>query len=114
MRARVFGGAACVCVELPLLTRMRALLARGGCRRLEQSTPPLGAALPYGVATTHLKPLSQLTPTTHAPRPQPPTHTHHHARPGYAEVRRGRRLVVSFIMTAVNYEYCFYYMLYQV
>lgn len=35
-------------------------------------------------------------------------------RTGYAEVRRGRRLVVSFIMTAVNYEYCFYWYLYQV
>eukprot|EP00878_Enallax_costatus_P018606 GHUV01019596.1.p1 GENE.GHUV01019596.1~~GHUV01019596.1.p1 ORF type:complete len:681 (+),score=180.46 GHUV01019596.1:3034-5076(+) len=34
-------------------------------------------------------------------------------RTGYAEVRRGRRLVVSFIMTAVNYEYCFYWYLYQ-
>jgi Cu2+-containing amine oxidase len=29
-------------------------------------------------------------------------------------VRRGRRLVISFIMTAVNYEYCFYWYLYQV
>lgn len=29
-------------------------------------------------------------------------------------MRRGRRLVVSFIMTAVNYEYCFYWYLYQV
>jgi Cu2+-containing amine oxidase len=28
-------------------------------------------------------------------------------RTGYAEVRRARRLVVSMIMTAVNYEYCF-------
>eukprot|EP00879_Flechtneria_rotunda_P031038 GHRR01033863.1.p1 GENE.GHRR01033863.1~~GHRR01033863.1.p1 ORF type:complete len:139 (-),score=9.88 GHRR01033863.1:30-446(-) len=35
-------------------------------------------------------------------------------RTGYAEVRRGRRLVVSFIMTAVNYEYCFFWHLYQV
>jgi Copper amine oxidase, enzyme domain len=35
-------------------------------------------------------------------------------RTGYAEVRRGRRLVLSFIMTAVNYEYCFYWHLYQV
>eukprot|EP00879_Flechtneria_rotunda_P005364 GHRR01005651.1.p1 GENE.GHRR01005651.1~~GHRR01005651.1.p1 ORF type:complete len:562 (+),score=120.19 GHRR01005651.1:811-2496(+) len=34
-------------------------------------------------------------------------------RTGYAEVRRGRRLVVSFIMTAVNYEYCFFWHLYQ-
>eukprot|EP00877_Chromochloris_zofingiensis_P005949 jgi/Chrzof1/1607/Cz10g14120.t1 len=34
-------------------------------------------------------------------------------RTGYAEVRRGRRLVMSFIMTAVNYEYCFYWYLYQ-
>ncbi|WIA36385.1 hypothetical protein OEZ86_007700 [Tetradesmus obliquus] len=34
-------------------------------------------------------------------------------RTGYAEVRRGRRLVISFIMTAVNYEYCFYWLLYQ-
>ncbi|KAI8464298.1 MAG: copper amine oxidase [Monoraphidium minutum] len=34
-------------------------------------------------------------------------------RTGYAEVRRARRLVVSFIMTAVNYEYCFYWYLNQ-
>lgn len=34
-------------------------------------------------------------------------------RTGYAEVRRARRLVISFIMTAVNYEYCFYWYLNQ-
>ncbi|GBF99493.1 copper amine oxidase [Raphidocelis subcapitata] len=34
-------------------------------------------------------------------------------RTGYAEIRRARRLVVSFIMTAVNYEYCFYWYLQQ-
>lgn len=30
-------------------------------------------------------------------------------RTGESESRRARRLVVSFIMTAVNYEYCFYW-----
>lgn len=34
-------------------------------------------------------------------------------RTGEAEIRRARRLVVSFIMTAVNYEYCFYWYLGQ-
>lgn len=35
-------------------------------------------------------------------------------RTGYAETRRSRRLVISFVMTAVNYEYVFYWYLYQV
>lgn len=34
---------------------------------------------------------------------------HRVGRTGYSESRRARRLVVSFIMTAVNYEYCFYW-----
>jgi hypothetical protein len=49
-----------------------------------------------------------LTRPCFAPLPLSPHRT------GYAEVRRGRRLVISFIMTAVNYEYCFYWYLYQV
>ena len=35
-------------------------------------------------------------------------------RNGHAEVRRSRRLVLSFVATVVNYEYCFYWMFYQV
>ena len=34
-------------------------------------------------------------------------------RNGHAEVRRSRRLVLSFVATVVNYEYCFYWMFYQ-
>ena len=30
-------------------------------------------------------------------------------RNGHAEVRRSRRLVLSFVATVVNYEYCFYW-----
>jgi len=33
---------------------------------------------------------------------------------GHAEVRRSRRLVLSFISTVVNYEYAFYWYFYQV
>ena len=33
---------------------------------------------------------------------------------GHAEVRRSRRLVLSFISTVVNYEYVFYWYFYQV
>lgn len=39
---------------------------------------------------------------------------HMEYRNGHAEVRRSRRLVISFISTVVNYEYLFYYSLYQV
>lgn len=35
-------------------------------------------------------------------------------RSGKAEVRRSRRLVLSFISTVVNYEYAFYWYFYQV
>lgn len=35
-------------------------------------------------------------------------------RNGHSEVRRSRRLVLSFVATVVNYEYCFYWMFYQV
>ncbi len=35
-------------------------------------------------------------------------------RNGHAEVRRSRRLVLSFVATVVNYEYCFYWHFYQV
>ena len=35
-------------------------------------------------------------------------------RTGHAEVRRSRRLVLSFISTVVNYEYAFYWYFYQV
>lgn len=38
---------------------------------------------------------------------------HMEYRNGHAEVRRSRRLVISFISTVVNYEYLFYYSLYQ-
>ena len=34
-------------------------------------------------------------------------------RNGHSEVRRSRRLVLSFVATVVNYEYCFYWMFYQ-
>lgn len=39
---------------------------------------------------------------------------HMEYRNGYAEVRRSRRLVLSFVATVVNYEYCFYWYFYQV
>ena len=35
-------------------------------------------------------------------------------RNGHSESRRSRRLVISSIATVVNYEYCFYWYLYQV
>lgn len=35
-------------------------------------------------------------------------------RNGHNESRRSRRLVISSIATVVNYEYCFYWYLYQV
>jgi primary-amine oxidase len=35
-------------------------------------------------------------------------------RNGHSEARRSRRLVLSFISTVVNYEYAFYWYLYQV
>jgi hypothetical protein len=35
-------------------------------------------------------------------------------RNGHSESRRSRRLVLSFISTVVNYEYAFYWYLYQV
>jgi hypothetical protein len=35
-------------------------------------------------------------------------------RNGYSESRRSRRMVISFIATVVNYEYMFYWYLYQV
>ena len=35
-------------------------------------------------------------------------------RTGHAEVRRSRRLALSFISTVVNYEYAFYWYFYQV
>jgi primary-amine oxidase len=38
---------------------------------------------------------------------------HYDASSGHAEVRRARRLVISFIITAANYEYGFYWYLYQ-
>ncbi len=38
---------------------------------------------------------------------------HYDAPTGHVEVRRSRRLVVSFIVTAANYEYAFYWYLYQ-
>jgi len=38
---------------------------------------------------------------------------HFDARLGHTEVRRSRRLVVSFIITAGNYEYAFYWYFYQ-
>ncbi|KAL4418888.1 hypothetical protein ABPG77_010057, partial [Micractinium sp. CCAP 211/92] len=38
---------------------------------------------------------------------------HMEYRNGHAESRRSRRLVLSFISTVVNYEYCFYYYFYQ-
>jgi Copper amine oxidase, enzyme domain len=39
---------------------------------------------------------------------------HTEYRNGHAEVRRSRRLVLSFIATVVNYEYAFYWNFYQV
>jgi len=33
-------------------------------------------------------------------------------RAGHNESRRSRRLVISFVSTVVNYEYCFYYYFY--
>lgn len=39
---------------------------------------------------------------------------HQDWRTGLAEVRRSRRLVVSFICTVANYEYGFYWYFYQV
>jgi hypothetical protein len=39
---------------------------------------------------------------------------HMEYRNGHAEVRRSRRLVLSFVATVVNYEYCFYWYFYQV
>jgi primary-amine oxidase len=36
------------------------------------------------------------------------------ARTGHAEVRRGRKLIVSMIATFLNYEYGFYWSLFQV
>jgi hypothetical protein len=39
---------------------------------------------------------------------------HHDWRTGLAEVRRSRRLTVSFICTVANYEYGFYWHFYQV
>ncbi len=38
---------------------------------------------------------------------------HFDAALGHTEVRRSRRLVVSFIITAGNYEYAFYWYFYQ-
>lgn len=38
---------------------------------------------------------------------------HYDATTGHAEVRRARRLVISSIVTAANYEYAFYWYLYQ-
>jgi primary-amine oxidase len=38
---------------------------------------------------------------------------HYDATTDQAEVRRSRRLVISFIVTAANYEYAFYWYLYQ-
>jgi primary-amine oxidase len=38
---------------------------------------------------------------------------HFDARLGHTEIRRSRRLVVSFIITAGNYEYAFYWYFYQ-
>lgn len=38
---------------------------------------------------------------------------HMEYRTGHAESRRSRRLVLSFIATVVNYEYCFYHYFYQ-
>jgi primary-amine oxidase len=38
---------------------------------------------------------------------------HYDAPTDHAEVRRMRRLVVSFIVTLGNYEYAFYWYLYQ-
>lgn len=34
-------------------------------------------------------------------------------RTGHSEARRSRRLVISFVATVVNYEYAFYWYLYQ-
>jgi primary-amine oxidase len=34
-------------------------------------------------------------------------------RNGHSEVRRSRRLVLSFVSTVVNYEYAFYWYFYQ-
>ena len=34
-------------------------------------------------------------------------------RNGHSEVRRSRRLVISFVSTVVNYEYAFYWYFYQ-
>ena len=39
---------------------------------------------------------------------------HMEYRNAHAEVRRSRRLVLSFIATVVNYEYAFYWTFYQV
>ncbi len=39
---------------------------------------------------------------------------HMEYRTGHAEVRRSRRLTLSFIATVVNYEYAMYWHLYQV
>jgi primary-amine oxidase len=39
---------------------------------------------------------------------------HMEYRNGHSEVRRSRRLVLSFVATVVNYEYCFYWHFYQV
>lgn len=52
--------------------------------------------------------------TRHLPRPRrplPPKHTDR--RLDHAEVRRSRRLVVSSIATVENYEYGYYWYLYQ-
>jgi Cu2+-containing amine oxidase len=35
-------------------------------------------------------------------------------RTGHSEVRRSRRLVISFVATVVNYEYSMYWYFYQV
>jgi Copper amine oxidase, enzyme domain len=46
--------------------------------------------------------------------PLPSPRCHPEYRNMHSEVRRSRRLVLSFICTVVNYEYAIYYYFYQV
>jgi len=75
----------------------------GGCAALDDPSVMLWS-LDYPCKAHQKMCVNPPTPPTHPPI-HPPTHPQY--RTGYAEVRRARRLVVSFIMTAVNYEYCF-------
>jgi hypothetical protein len=71
--------------HLPPNCRMSA----GGCVNSAVAARNSVAHLPFLIATVPL-----------------PLHPSQY-RTGYSEDRRARRLVISFIMTAVNYEYCF-------